>query len=157
MFPRNWRDLSLEDQREWIAEYFMPKRKILEPIIQRNDKIVKGLIKLKSGSKLKFGDQARYVVVSKANPNIVREFEAWIGRKWLVTVFHDKSMPHTKYLGVSNPSKGKWIALELSSKVCNEFYSILLKIRWKYGFFKGKKRKKRIKKSISALSLKRSI
>jgi len=153
IFPKNWKDLSTEEQRQWIETYYMPKTKIPEPILQRNDKIESGAITLKSGSKLKF--DAKPVTLSKRNPNLVREFGAWVGN-WLVTVFHDKSFPHVKYFGIANPTRSKWIAQQLSSEICREFYSILLKIRWKYGFFKGKRRKKRRKSSISTLSLKDS-
>jgi len=153
VFPKSWKDLSEGDQREWIKTYYMPKTKIPEPVLKRKDKIIKGFMKLESGAKLEF--PSRTMTVSKRNPNLVREFEGWIG-KWLMTVFHHKSLPHAKYLGVANPSTFKWIAQELSSEILSEFYAILLKIRWKYGFFKGKRRKKRSKSSISTLSLKDS-
>jgi len=151
VFPKSWKDLSEGEQREWIKTYYMPKTKIPEPVLKRKDKIIKGFMKLESGAKLEF--PSRTMTVSKRNPNLVREFEGWIG-KWLMTVFHHKSLPHVKYLGVANPSRFKWIAQELSSEILSEFYAILMKIRWKYGFFKGKRRRKRSKSSISTLSLK---
>jgi len=154
VFPRRWKYLDIKEQQEWIKTYYMPKTKIPEPILQRNDKIVKGNLELKSGAKLKISQ--KHATVTKRNPNLVREFEGWIG-KWLMTVFHHKSMPHVKHLGVANPSRSKWIAQELSSEILSEFYAILLKIRWKYGLFKGKRRKKRKKPSISTLSLKNNI
>lgn len=151
VFPKSWKDLGEEEQREWIKTHFTPTTRIPEPVLKRNDKIVNGFMKLESGAKLEF--PSRSMTASKRNPNLVREFEGWIG-KWLMTVFHHKSLPHVKYLGVANPSRFKWIAQELSSEILSEFYAILLKIRWKYGFFKGKRRKKRRKTSISTLSLK---
>jgi hypothetical protein len=154
VFPRKWKDLDTEEQQEWIKTHYMPKTKIPEPILQRNDKIVKGNLELKSGAKLKISQ--KHAIVSKRNPNLVREFEGWIG-KWLMTVFHHKSIPHIKHLGVANPSRSKWIAQELSSEILSEFYAILLKIRWKYGLFKGKRRKKQKKPSIFTLSLKNNI
>jgi len=154
VFPKKWKDLTPKEQKEWIKEYFMPKEKIPEPILHRNEKIAKGIIELESGSRLKF--PTKIAVVSKPNPNLVREYEGWVG-KWLITIFHDKTFPHIKYLGVANPSRSKWIAQELSSEICNEFYAILLQIRWKYGFFKGKRRKKWRKTSNFALGLKNSI
>ena len=154
VFPRKWKDLDLKEQQEWIKTHYMPKTKIPEPILKRNDKIVKGILKLESGSKLKFGTKP--VTVSRGNPNLVREYEGWIG-KWLVTVFHDRSFSHVKYFGIANPSSSKWIAQELSSEILSEFYAILLQIRWKYGFFRGKRRKKQKKSSISTLSLKDNI
>ena len=151
VFPKKWKDLTPKEQMEWIKEYFMLKKKIPEPILRRNEKIAKGTIELESGSKLKF--PIKIATASKPNPNLVREYEGWVG-KWLITVFHDKSFPHVKYFGIANPSGRKWIAQELSSEICNEFYAILLQIRWKYGLFKGKRRKKPNKSSISTLSLK---
>jgi len=151
VFPKSWKDLSEGEQREWIKTHFIPTTKIPEPILKRKDKIIKGFMKLESGTKLEF--PSRTMTASKRNPNLVREFEDWIG-KWLITVFHHKSFPHVKYLGVANPSTFKWIAQQLSSEILSEFYAILLKIRWKYGFFKGKRRKKRRQSSISTLSLK---
>lgn len=154
VFPKKWKDLDPKEQKEWIESHYMPKTKIPEPILKRNDKIVKGILKLESGSKLKFG--MKPATVSRGNPNLIREYEGWIG-KWLATVFHDRSFPHVKYFGIANPSRSKWIAQELSSEILSEFYAILLQIRWKYGFFKGKKRKKQRKPSISTLSLKDNI
>jgi len=153
VFPKNWKKLSTEEQQEWIKSYFMPKAKIPEPILRRKEKIKKGVIKLESGAKLEF--PPRLIATSKKNPNLVREFEAWVG-KWLITTFHDKTLPYKRYFGISNPSRDKWIAQELSSEICNAFYAILLKIRWKYGFFKGKRRKTRNKNAVSTLSLKDS-
>jgi len=150
-FPKNWKELSIKEQKEWIASYYTPKTRIPEPILSRKEKIMKGEIKLESGARLKF--PSKLITASKRNPNLVREFEGWAG-KWLITVFHDNSCPYTRYFGISNPSRDKWIAQELSSEICNEFYAILLEIRWKYGFFKGKRRKKRKNNSISTLSLK---
>ena len=154
VFPRKWKDLDPKEQKEWIENYYMPKTKIPEPILKRNDKIVKGILNLESGSKLKFGTKP--ATVSRGNPNLIREYEGWIG-KWLATVFHDRSFPHVKYFGIANPSRSKWIAQELSSEILSEFYAILLKIRWKYGLFKGKRRRKQKKPSISTLSLKNNI
>lgn len=154
IFPKNWQDLTEEEQKEWIREYYMPKTKIPEPILKRNEQIIKGLIKLESGARIRF--PSKLVTVSKRNPNLVRELEGWVG-KWLVTVFHDKSFPHVKFFGIANPSRAKWIAQELSSEVLSDFYGIIMKIRWKYGFFRGKRRKQRKKSSIFALSLKSNI
>jgi hypothetical protein len=131
----------------------MLKTRIPEPVLKRKDRIAKGQIRLESGAKIKF--PATPVTTSKRNPNIIRELEGWIG-KWLITVFYDRKLPHVKFFGIANPSRDKWIAQELSSEICNRFYAVIMKIRWKYGFFKGKKRKKRRKKSISTLSLKDS-
>jgi hypothetical protein len=153
VLPRNWKNLSTKEQKEWIKAYFMPKEKIPEPLLQHDDKVEKGIIRLKSGAKVKFYTEK--VSISKSNPNLVRELEGWIGN-WLVTVFHDKSFPHVKYIGVANPNRSKWIAQELSSEICNQLYAIILKIRWKYGFFKGKKWKNQRKNGVSPLSLKDS-
>lgn len=153
IFPKNWKELSARDQKEWITSYYMPKTRRPEPILTRHEKIKKGIIKLESGAKLEF--PRKLITTSKRNPNLVREFEGWAG-KWLVTVFRDNSFPYIKYFGISNPSRDKWIAQELSSEICNEFYAILLGIRWKYGFFRGKRRKKRRKNSVFTLSLKDS-
>ncbi len=153
VLPRKWRNLSEKEQIEWIRSYFTPKVKMPEPILKRDEKIVRGYMRTESGVKLKFPKKP--MTVSRRNHNLKREFEAWVG-KWLVTVFHDKRMPHVKYLGIANPSGDKWIAQELSSEICNEFYAILLRIRWKYGFFKGKRRKETKKSSNFTLSLKDS-
>ena len=139
VLPKKWKKLNQKDQKEWIEDYINTHYKRgLKPVIQI-DEIKKGAkIPLKSGGHIKVPK----AVVSQKNPNLVRELEMWVG-KWLVTVFHDKKMPHTKIFGISNPSSAKWIAQELSSEVLAELYSIMLKIRWKYGLFKGKRRKTR--------------
>lgn len=76
VFPKKWKDLSTEEQRRWIETYYMPKTKIPEPILQRNDRIESGTFTLKSGSKLKL--DTKPVTLSKRNPNLVREFGAWV-------------------------------------------------------------------------------
>ena len=150
VFPRKWKELSEEDQKEWISNYFMPKVKIPEPILLRKGKIKKGTLELENGAKIKF--PIKPVVVSKCNPNLVREFEFWVG-KWLLTVFHNKSMPFVKYFGVSNPSRSKWIAQELSYEIWTKFFTALFKIGNKYRLFQRKSHKERRKSRDSTLSL----
>jgi hypothetical protein len=152
VFPKKWKSMTEEEQKEWIQAHYMPKKKTPEPILHSKEKIQKGIIKLESGVKLNF--PIKPVAVTRRNPDLVREYEGWIGGKWLITVFHDKRLSHVKYFSIANPSRSKWIAQELSSEVINDFYSILMEIRWKYGFFKGKRRKSKRKSSFSTLSLK---
>lgn len=153
IFPKKWKELSEQEQKEWIRSYFMPKVKIPEPILLKNGKIKEGLLKLENGARIKF--PAKPVLVSKNNPNIVREFEFWVG-KWLLTVFHNKPMPFVKYFGISNPSASKWIAQELSYEIWTRFFMALCKIGNKYRLFKRKNLKERNKKRSFTLSLRDS-
>jgi hypothetical protein len=149
-FPRNWKELSEEEQREWIRAYYMPKARIPEPILLQKGKIKEGILKLENGAKIRF--PIKPVMVSKNNPNIVREFEFWVG-KWLITVFHDKSISFIRYIGVSNPSTSKWIAQELSYEAWTKLFVALFKIGNKYRLFQRKSLKTKRKKSDFALSL----
>ena len=143
VFPKNWTKLNEHDQKEWILEHYMPKQKIPEPFFVKDDQLVKGYLKFDSGNKVKLGKKdAR---LKRKNPNIVREFQEWVGR-WLFTVFHDKTAPQIKYFGISNPSLDKWTAQELSPYILSKINGIIMKIKWKYGLFKGNKGKKRNKK-----------
>ena len=150
IFPKKWKELSEEEQKAWIETYYMPKTRIPEPVLTQRTKIKEGTLKLENGAKIKF--PIKPVAVSKSNPNIVREFEIWVG-KWLITVFHDKSMFHVKYVGVSNPSSGKWIAQELSFEIAARLLSAVCKIGNKYGLFRRKKLKTTRKKRDFSLSL----
>jgi hypothetical protein len=89
-FPKKWKELSKEEQKEWIRAYYMPKARIPEPIVLKSGKIKEGMLKLENGAKIRF--PVKTVIASKSNPNVVREFEFWVG-KWLVTVFNDKTIP----------------------------------------------------------------
>lgn len=149
-FPKKWKELSEEEQKEWIRAYYMPKARIPEPILLKSGKIKEGMLKLENGARIKF--PTKPVIVSKNNPNIVREFEFWVG-KWLVTVFYDKTMPHVKYVGISNPSTNKWIAQELSYEILTKFFVVLFKIGNKYRLFQRKNQKTRNKKRDFTLSL----
>jgi len=143
IFPKNWNKLDEQEQKEWISQYYMLKQKIPEPFFVKDDKLLKGYLKFGSGNKVKLGlKDAR---LKRRNPNIVREFEEWVN-KWLITVFHDKKTPQIKYFGISNPSLDKWTAQELSPYILSKINGIIMKIKWKYGLFKGNKRKKRNKK-----------
>lgn len=149
-FPKKWKELSEEEQKEWIAAYFMPTARIPEPILAQKGKIKEGILKLENGTKIEFPTKS--VVASKNNPNIVREFEFWIG-KWLITIFHDKSMPFVKYIGISNPSASKWLAQELSYEILTKFFVVLFKIGNKYRLFQRKNHKSRSKRGDFTLSL----
>jgi len=150
IFPKKWKELSEEEQKGWINAYYMPKTRIPEPVLQQTGKVKKGSLELENGAKIRF--PIAPVVVSKSNPNIVREFEFWVG-KWLITIFHDKTMPHIKYIGISNPSKSKWISQELSYEIICKIYQSISKIAYKYGLFSTKKPKKQRKNRNSSLSL----
>ena len=150
VFPSKWKELSEKEQKEWISSYFMPRVRIPEPILLKKGKIKEGILKLENGARIKF--PIKPVVVSRSNPNIVREFEFWVG-KWLLTVFHDKSMPFVRYFGVSNPSRSKWIAQELSYEIWTKLFVALFKIGNKYRLFQRKNPRKRRKKRDSTLSL----
>ena len=100
--PRNWGNLSEDEQFEWIYSYFMPKRKIPEPILKKNEMIRSGKFETERGIKLEIKDKP--VMISRKNQNLEREFEEWNG-KWLITVFHDKSLPHKKFVSIGNPKK----------------------------------------------------
>ena len=89
-FPKKWKELSKEEQKEWIRAYYMPKARIPEPIVLKSGKIKEGMLKLENGAKIRF--PVKTLIASKSNPNVVREFEFWVG-KWLVTVFNDKTIP----------------------------------------------------------------
>jgi len=150
IFPKKWKELSEEEQRQWIRTYYMPKSKIPEPILSREAKVKEGKLKLENGAEIEF--PTKRAVISKSNPNIVREFCFWVG-KWLITVFYDKSMPHIRYIGVSNPSTKKWIAQELSYEMLTKFFVVLFKIGNKYRLFQRKKPKTKNKKRDFTLSL----
>ena len=107
-------------------------------------------MKVENGTEIEFPTKS--AVVSKSNPNIVREFWFWVG-KWLITIFYDKSMPHIRYIGVSNPSTKKWIAQELSYEILTKFFVVLFKIGNKYRLFKRKNPKPRNKTGDFTLSL----
>jgi hypothetical protein len=150
VFPKKWKELSEEEQKQWIKAYYMPKTRIPEPILTRKAKVKEGKLKLENGAEIEF--PTGQAMISKSNPNIVREFWFWVG-KWLVTVFYDKSMPHVKYIGVSNPSTKKWIAQELSYEILTKFFVVLFKIGNKYRLFQRKNRKTQRKKADFTLSL----
>lgn len=149
-FPKKWRELSEEEQKGWIRAYYMPKARIPEPILAKQGRIKEGMLKLESGARIEF--PVKTVVVSKSNPNIVREFESWVG-KWLVTVFHDKSMPFIRYFGISNPSTNKWIAQELNSEILANLLRAVFKIGNKYRLFRRNNRKSKRKRRDFTLSL----
>jgi len=149
-FPKKWKELTEDEQKEWIRTYYMPKVRIPEPILSRKGKIKEGILKLESGARIEF--PVRPVVVSKNNPNIVREFELWVG-KWLVTVFCNRSLPWVKYIGVSNPSKSKWLAQELSSEILTNLLRAVLKIGNKYRLFQRNSLESKRKKRDFSLSL----
>jgi hypothetical protein len=149
-FPKKWKELSEDEQKEWIRAYYMPKTRIPEPILTKQGRIKEGMLKLENGARIEF--PVKTVVVSKSNPNIVREFEFWVG-KWLVTVFHDKTIPWLRFIGVSNPSTNKWIAQELSYEILTKFFVVLFKIANKYRLFQRKNAKSRNKKRNFTLSL----
>lgn len=150
VLPKKWGELSEQDQKGWIKTNFMPKTRIPEPILTRKTRVKEGTIKLENGTEIEFPTVS--AVASKSNPNIVRVFEFWIGN-WLMTVFYDKSMPQVKYIGVSNPSKGKWIAQELSYEILTKLLSAIFKIGNKFRLFQRKKPKCQRKKRNSTLSL----
>jgi len=139
-FPRNWKQLSEDEQKEWILNYYMAKTKIPEQTT----------MKLRSGAKIKFPTKS--IVVSKKNPNIIREFEYWVD-KWLVTVFIDKRSLHYRYIGISNPNSAKWLAQELNSEILNKLFIAILKIKHKYGLWNRKKAKSQRKKRDFPLSI----
>jgi hypothetical protein len=149
-FPKKWKELSEDEQKEWIRAYYMPKTRIPEPVLTRKATVKEGKIKLEDGAEIEFLTQR--AVVSKGNPNIVREFCFWVG-KWLITIFYDKTMPHVKYIGVSNPSTKKWIAQELSYEILTKFFVVLFKIGNKYRLFQRKNRKTQRKRDVFTLSL----
>ena len=149
-FPKNWKELSEDEQKEWIRAYYMPKTRIPEPVLVRKGMIKEGMLKLENGAKIKF--PTKPIVVSKSNPNIVREFEFWVG-KWLITTFHDKSMPLIRYIGISNPSTSKWIAQELNSEILANLLRALFKIGNKYRLFQRNNHKPKRKKLDFSLSL----
>jgi hypothetical protein len=149
-FPKKWKQLTEGEQKEWINAYYMPKTRIPEPILQQTGKVKEGILKLENGARIKF--PTKPIVVSKSNPNIVREFEFWVG-KWLITIFHDKSMPFIRYIGISNPSTNKWLAQELNSGILTNFLRAIFKIGNKYRLFQRNNHKSRRKKRDSSLSL----
>lgn len=149
-FPKKWKELTEEEQKEWINQYYMPKARIPEPILRQRGKIKEGILKLENGAKIKF--PAKPIVVSKGNPNIVREFGFWVG-KWLITIFHDKAMPFIRYVGISNPSTNKWIAQELNSEILTNLLRAVFKIGNKYRLFQRNNRKSKRKKRDFSLSL----
>jgi hypothetical protein len=149
-FPRKWKELSEQEQREWIYAHYVPNTRIPEPILSQKGKIKEGMLKLENGAKIRF--PIKPVAVSKGNPNIVRESEFWVG-KWLVTTFHDKSMPHIKYIGISNPSASKWLAQELSYEIWTKLYMVLCRIGNKYRLFQRNSPKSKRKKRDFTLSL----
>lgn len=128
----------------------MPKTRIPEPILTKSTRVREGALKLENGTEIKFPNER--VVASRSNPNVVRVFEFWAG-KWLITVFYDKSMPHVKYLGVSNPSLGKWIAQELSHEILCKLLTALFKIGNIFRLFRRKNLKTPRKKDGFTLSL----
>lgn len=143
ILPKKWNELTNKEQIEWINQHFDIKRKIPEPRLKSDDKIAEFIIKTKSGKKIESKDIE--VEVSVKNTNLVREFEAWVG-KWLITIFHDKKFPHIKIIGVSNPSSKKWIAQQLSSEVWGNLFGNFTRIGNIYGFCGKKRSKKRFKK-----------
>jgi hypothetical protein len=149
-FPKKWKKLSEDEQREWISTYFMPKVRVPEPILVQKGMIREGMLKLENGAKIRF--PIKPIVTSKNNPNIVREFEFWVGR-WLITVFHDKSMPYVRYIGVSNPSTNKWLAQELSYEIWTKLYMALCRIGNKYRLFQRNKPRTQRKRRNFTLSL----
>jgi hypothetical protein len=149
-FPKKWSELSQDEQREWIRAYYMPKTRIPEPVLSRRLNIKEGTLKLDNGTKMKF--PIKPVVISKSNPSIVREFEFWIG-KWLFTVFHDKTMSHVKYIGVSNPSASKWIAQEFTIEVWRKLCAITTTLGHKYRMFQRKRADSKRKNGDFSLSL----
>jgi hypothetical protein len=150
VFPKKWKELSEEDQKEWIKTQFMPKTVVPEPILTKKTKVKEGTLKLENGTEIEFPIEP--IIASRSNPNIVRVFEFWVGN-WLMTVFYDKAMPHVKYLGVSNPSKGKWIAQELSHEILSKLFTALFKIGNKFRLFRRKSFKTARKKDAFTISL----
>jgi hypothetical protein len=150
VFPKKWKELSEGEQREWIGTYYMPKTLTPEPILAKRGKIKAGILRLENGARIEF--PLKPVIVSRNNPNIVREFEVWVG-KWLITVFHDKSLPYARYVGVSNPSKNKWLAQELSSEILTNLLRAILKIGNKYRLFQRNSSKSKKDKRGFSLSL----
>jgi len=108
------------------------------------------VLKLENGARIEF--PTKPIIVSKSNPNIDREFEFWVG-KWLITIFHDKSMPFIRYIGISNPSKNKWIAQELNSEILTNLLRAICKIGNKYRLFQRNSQKSKRKKRDFSLSL----
>ncbi|MEM3700699.1 MAG: hypothetical protein QXL57_07540 [Candidatus Bathyarchaeia archaeon] len=152
VFPKDWKSMSEDEQKQWILTYFTLKSKIPEPWIPQpfpiefKDLHIKG--KTKSGLPVKIGTikDATFKRLDK-NPNLEREFEFWV-EKWLITVFHDKKCPATKFVTVSNPQTEKWIAQELSIEVLDKLFIAILKIRHKYGLWHKKKAKSSRKNAI---------
>ena len=142
LLPKNWKTLTIEEQKEWITTYYMLRKKIPEPMLRKPFNVIKGELTAKDGRKLKLEVKDVKTEMSKNNPNLVREYEMWVG-KWLFTVFHDKNCPFAKFVGVSNPSSAKWIAQELSSDVLSKMFQNVCCLANKFGVFRRKKRKKR--------------
>ncbi|MCJ7431507.1 hypothetical protein MUO83_09910 [Candidatus Bathyarchaeota archaeon] len=147
--PKAWKTLTEQEQAEWIQTYFMPKTRTPEPY-PRIDSIAKGQkIKTQKGLIINIPKETE---VTQRNPDIVREYEAWVG-KWLITVFHDKKFPVTKFLSFANPSLNKWIAQELSFENWGRLQAILLSIGRKYRIVRRKNEKSTRKIPNFTLSL----
>jgi hypothetical protein len=150
VFPKQWKTLTQQEQLEWIKTYFMPKTRIPEPY-PKIDSIAKGQkIRTQKGFIIKIPKESKLI---QKNPDIVREFETWLDN-WLITVFHDKKCPATKFIGISNPHSEKWIAQELSIENWRKFFGILSRIGNKYGLIRPTKPKSTRKKHDFPLSLK---
>jgi hypothetical protein len=148
--PKNWNKLSIDEQREWINTYYMPKTRIPEQY-PKIDEIAKGQkIKTQKGFIIKIPKETRLI---QKNPNVVREWEMWIG-KWLFTVFHDKNCPATKYIALANPQTEKWIAQELTKEILEKINALHFKIGYKYGLINRKNLKPQRKNSDFSLRLK---
>jgi hypothetical protein len=154
VLPKNWKRLSEDEHKKWISSYFMPKTKIPEPIVHKTEKITEGKLRLASGATIRFPIER--AIASRNNPNIVRECEFWVD-KWLITIFHDKRFPVRRFVGISNPHFGKWIAQELSFEVWSSLFKNLLRIGNKYGFSGRKRHKSLRKKRDFPLSLRDNI
>jgi len=157
VFPKNWKSLSEEEQKQWILAYFTPNSKIPEPWIPQpfpiefKDLSIKG--KTKSGLAVKVGTIKNATLKRfDKNPNLEREFEAWLD-KWLITVFHDKKCPKSKFIGIANPQTEKYIAIELSIWNWRKLFGILSQIGNKYGLIRPKKSKSSRKKCDFPLSI----
>ena len=138
-FPKNWKNLTEQEQKEWINTYFQEKTKTPEPY-PITDTLKSGqTIETKHGHKIHIPEGSLF---KEKNPDLVREYEGW-ANNWLITVFHDKKCPVSKIFSISNPHSEKWIAQDLSFENWSNLFKNLVKIGNKYRFLGKKKAKMR--------------
>ena len=145
-FPKNWQNLTPEEQKHWMLlkiEEVANSIRTIEPELVRRLELQKTVLPLKDGSKIVFPEKKLLHV--QRNPNLVREWQKWLG-KCLFCVIHYKTSPKQKFLVISNPYSQNRIVIQVASSEMRKLLAHVMSICRKYGFICKKKRKNRNKK-----------